>query len=1205
MIITSKQMGKYLDDLEKATYNAYEIAQKARMKGYDPKKSVEVQIAKNMAERVVGLISTVTDALDNSSIVKRIGELESVYGVLDWRVALIIGKEIAEGKFGELPSKREAMELGIRTGFAYHTVGIVAAPLEGFTELEIKKRRDGKEYIAIKFSGPIRGAGGTASSFCVILADYIRSSLGYSSYDPDENEVNRYIREVNDYHERAVPLQYHPSDEELSFLIQHLPVEVSGDPTEKIEVSNYKDLDRIPTNRIRGGMALVISMIALKAPKLWKRLSIWGKEFGLDWLWLDEFIAIQKKVKARSSDENVEDVKITPNYSYINEIVAGRPVFSYPLASGGFRLRFGRARTTGFSAAGVHPATMALSENFIAVATQLKVERPGKAAAISACDSIMGPIVLLDDGSVRKVRSYSEANLIKKHLKEIIYLGDILLNYGDFSENGHSLVPPGYCPEWWLAELEHSVSKIIKEMNKDKEENKESEENKEPSQREIILYLKKNFNIDASAFFDDPPSSYVGFNDAIAISKALAIPLHPNYTFFWKEISADDVFFLLNYLSKNASLKEDGTKQKLVISAPSENEEVKKLKRIIELLGVEHSYFNEQYIIIKEEEALPLLFNLGINPKEIVASCNSLIAEINLEGLKTGLDCVNQLSDVKIRDLSGTFIGARMGRPEKAKARELKGSPNVLFPVGNEGGRLRSFNEALSKGKIHAEAPKYVCPSCNLETVHPVCDKCGKPTTQMYYCPVCKKWMYDKVCKKHGENKSFALQEIDIKQIFENSVKRIGLGQPKMIKGVRGTSNKNRIPENFAKGIIRARHGLSVNKDGTIRYDLSELPITHFKPKEIRTSIEKLKALGYKEDIHGNPLVDDEQVLELKPQDIILPSVKEGFNEGADKVLSRVAHFIDELLETFYGLAPFYNIKNSNDLIGQLVVGLAPHISCGIVGRIIGFSDTQALYASPMFHAALRRDCDGDEACILLLMDAFLNFSREYLPDRRGSRTMDAPLVLTSKIDPAEVDDMVLGLDVASRYPLEFYEAALNYKQPKEIMIDSVGARLGKESQYEGFGFTHNVSDINDAVLISSYKTLPTMIDKLKKQMSLVEKIRAVDQNDVARLVIETHFMKDLKGNLRKFSQQSFRCVNCNEIYRRPPLAGKCLKCNGRIIFTVSQGSVMKYLEPSKELIKKYNLDPYLKQSFELLTKRMEAMFGKEPETQHSLTKWC
>lgn len=218
---------------------------------------------------------------------------------------------------------------------------------------------------------------------------------------------------------------------------------------------------------------------------------------------------------------------------------------------------------------------------------------------------------------------------------------------------------------------------------------------------------------------------------------------------------------------------------------------------------------------------------------------------------------------------------------------------------------------------------------------------------------------------------------------------------------------------------------------------------------------------------------------------------------------------------------------------------------------------------------------------------------------------MDAPLVLTSKIDPAEVDDMVLGLDVASRYPLEFYEAALNYKQPKEIMIDSVGARLGKESQYEGFGFTHNVSDINDAVLISSYKTLPTMIDKLKKQMSLVEKIRAVDQDDVARLVIETHFMKDLKGNLRKFSQQSFRCVNCNEIYRRPPLAGKCLKCNGRIIFTVSQGSVMKYLEPSKELIKKYNLDPYLKQSFELLTKRMEAMFGKEPETQHSLTKWC
>ena len=44
---------------------------------------------------------------------------------------------------------------------------------------------------------------------------------------------------------------------------------------------------------------------------------------------------------------------------------------------------------------------------------------------------------------------------------------------------------------------------------------------------------------------------------------------------------------------------------------------------------------------------------------------------------------------------------------------------------------------------------------------------------------------------------------------------------PDLIKGVRGTSNKSHIPEHLAKGILRAKHNVHVNKDGTIRYDAS------------------------------------------------------------------------------------------------------------------------------------------------------------------------------------------------------------------------------------------------------------------------------------------------------------------------------------------------------------------------------------------------
>jgi Archaeal DNA polymerase II, large subunit len=126
----------------------------------------------------------------------------------------------------------------------------------------------------------------------------------------------------------------------------------------------------------------------------------------------------------------------------------------------------------------------------------------------------------------------------------------------------------------------------------------------------------------------------------------------------------------------------------------------------------------------------------------------------------------------------------------------------------------------------------------------------------------------------------------------------------------------------------------------------------------------------------------------------------------------------------------------------------------------------------------------------------------------------------------------------------------------------------------------------------------------MKGQMDIAEKIMAVDASDVAQAVIEKHFLKDLKGNLRKFTMQQFRCVSCNEKYRRPPLVGKCLKCNGKLIFTISEGSVIKYLEPSLSLAEKYGSTPYLKQVLLILQRRVESLFGREKEKQEGLGKW-
>ena len=152
--------------------------------------------------------------------------------------------------------------------------------------------------------------------------------------------------------------------------------------------------------------------------------------------------------------------------------------------------------------------------------------------------------------------------------------------------------------------------------------------------------------------------------------------------------------------------------------------------------------------------------------------------------------------------------------------------------------------------------------------------------------------------------------------------------------------------------------------------------------------------------------------------------------------------------------------------------------------------------------------------------------------------------------------------------------------------------------------YTHDTDDINAGVTCSAYKLLPSMQEKLLGQMEIANRVRAVDKDHVATLVIEKHLIRDIRGNLRKFSMQQFRCVGCNEKFRRPPLTSACTKCGGKVIFTISEGSVVKYLEPAKSLVAAYHLSPYLAQSIDLLDKRIISVFGRDKEQQLGLGSW-
>ena len=80
---------------------------------------------------------------------------------------------------------------------------------------------------------------------------------------------------------------------------------------------------------------------------------------------------------------------------------------------------------------------------------------------------------------------------------------------------------------------------------------------------------------------------------------------------------------------------------------------------------------------------------------------------------------------------------------------------------------------------------------------------------------------------------------------------------------------------------------------------------------------------------------------------------------------------------------------------------------------------------------------------------------------------------------------------------------------------------------------------------------------------------------------------------MHSFSSQSFRCVACNAKYRRVPLIGKCTKCEGKLVLTISKGSIEKYLNMAIDLANRYNLEPYIKQRLLLAKDEIENVFGR------------
>jgi len=303
-------------------------------------------------------------------------------------------------------------------------------------------------------------------------------------------------------------------------------------------------------------------------------------------------------------------------------------------------------------------------------------------------------------------------------------------------------------------------------------------------------------------------------------------------------------------------------------------------------------------------------------------------------------------------------------------------------------------------------------------------------------------------------------------------------------------------------------------------------------------------------------------------------------------------------------MKPFYNLEPNSqpeELIGNLLICLSPHTSAGVLTRLIGFTSAKAQYGHPFLHAAKRRNCDGDEDSIMLLLDGLLNYSDSFVPTTRGG-TMDIPRVLSTRIDPIEIDSEAHNVELNSHYPLEFYEGSEKKVVSNSVseLLDMVSNRLDSPEQYENYNFTHASSSINMGPVESKYVTLDSMADKALASLELASRTRASNATYVAEQTIEKHFIRDIIGNLRSFSTQGVRCKKCNTKFRRPPLRDTC-SCGGKLQLNISPASVAKYRKIATEISERYGSRPFIKQRLELAFKSIEDTLENEQIKQMDL----
>ncbi len=299
--------------------------------------------------------------------------------------------------------------------------------------------------------------------------------------------------------------------------------------------------------------------------------------------------------------------------------------------------------------------------------------------------------------------------------------------------------------------------------------------------------------------------------------------------------------------------------------------------------------------------------------------------------------------------------------------------------------------------------------------------------------------------------------------------------------------------------------------------------------------------------------------------------------------------------------APFYRAERPvGPRRGPGGSARAAHLGRGRRTDSSGSRTAEACFAHPVFHAAKRRNCDGDEDSVTLLLDALLNFSRAYLPDTRGRADGQAP----GAHDPARGDRGRQGGPQRRRrepLPARPLPRRGRGQAPEGDRPGSTSwaSGSGPPRSLSGYGFTHDTRRIAGGPVRSAYRDGRSMADLVERSVLLTTQIRAVDVAAGGRARPERALPARRDGEPQGVRDAEVPLPACGDdlpspaahgaLHRpRPPEEARARASSSRASTKPPSGNTSR---SSQRLGEMEGITPYVRQRIRVLADALDALF--------------